>query len=169
MPRGRKEQNPQGSGRASQVWYNGRRISVAIVFWRKKQGSSSSRGSVQDDWLARLPQHKHHFYENLVREWEDAYAILSVVLDEALAHRSQGELVRAREGAQTAAAVVNHLGEPLLAAYRTLEVRGRSSVLSTRIFSAEKPPDRMPRGISCCIEFCSGAARGICTSYGLWK
>lgn len=125
MPHAGKEQNPQGSGRASQVWYNARRISVATVFWRKKQGSSSSRGSVQDDWLARLPQHKHHFYENLVREWEDAYAILSVVLDEAFAHRSQGELVRAREGAQTAAAVVNHLGEPLLAAYRTLEVRGR--------------------------------------------
>jgi hypothetical protein len=95
------------------------------VFWRKKQGSSSCRGSVQDDWLAQLPQHKHDFYESLVREWEDAYAILSVVLDEALTHRSQGELVRARQGAEIAAAVVNRLGEPLLAAYRTLEVRGR--------------------------------------------
>ncbi|HET6199054.1 MAG: hypothetical protein ACHQJX_02280 [Candidatus Acidiferrales bacterium] len=95
------------------------------MFWRKKQDSSSCRSSVQDDWLAQLPQHKHDFYESLVREWEDAYAILSVVLDEALTHRSQGELVRARQGAEIAAAVVNRLGEPLLAAYRTLEVRGR--------------------------------------------
>ena len=95
------------------------------MFWRKKQGSSGCRGSVQDDWVARLPQHKLHFYESVVRDWENAYAILSVVLDEALAHRSQGELVRAREGAQVAAAVVDRLGEPLLAAYRTLEVRGR--------------------------------------------
>lgn len=115
----------QGSGGASLVWYNARRISGAIVFWRKKQGSPSHRSSVQEDWVARLPQHKHHFYESVVREWEDAYAVLSVVLDEAFAHRSQGELVRAREGAETAAAVVNRLGEPLLAAYRTLEVRGR--------------------------------------------
>src|SRR5579864_792016 len=111
--------------RSSLVWYNARRRSGAIVFWRKKQGSLSSRSSVQNDWVARLPQHRHDFYQSLVREWEDAYAILSVVLDEAFTHRSRGELVKAREAAQIAAAVVNRLGEPLLAAYRTLEMRGR--------------------------------------------
>ncbi len=60
-----------------------------------------------------------------MREWEDAYAVVSVALNDALSHRAQGELARAREGAEMAGAVVNRLAEPLLAAYRTLEMRGR--------------------------------------------
>ena len=80
---------------------------------------------MQEDWAAWLPQHKQRFYDSVVREWEDAYAVLSVALNEALSYRAQGELVRAREGAEIAGAVVNRLGEPLLAAYMTLELRGR--------------------------------------------
>ena len=115
----------QGNGGTSLVWYNARRLFGAIVFWRKRRNSSSSRSSVQEDWAAWLPQDKHRFYESVVREWEDAYVVLSVALNEALAHRNQGELARAREGAEMAGAVVNRLAELLSAAYRTLEIRGR--------------------------------------------
>jgi len=114
-----------GDSKTSPVCYNAKRIFGAIVFWRKKRNSPGSRCSVRDDWVARLPQQKQRFYESVVREWEDAYAVLSVALNEALSYRAQGELVRAREGVEIAGAVVNRLGEPLLAAYMTLELRGR--------------------------------------------
>lgn len=97
----------------------------AIVFWRKRQSSQTTRSSVQEDWAAWLPEDKHRLYKGVVREWEDAYAVLSIALNEALAQRAQGELAMAREDIEIAAAVVNRLAEPLLAAYRTLEIRGR--------------------------------------------
>ena len=99
------------------------------MFGRRKHGSLGSRSSVQEDWAAWLPQDKHVFYEGVVREWEEAYAILSVALNEALSQRSRGELVRARGSAEMAGAVVNRLAEPLFAAYRTLEMRGRQMVV----------------------------------------
>ena len=80
---------------------------------------------MQEDWAAWLPQDKHQLYKSVVREWEDAYAVLSVSLNEALSERAQGELAMAREDVEIAAAVVHRLADPLLAAYRTLEIRGR--------------------------------------------
>lgn len=80
---------------------------------------------MQEDWAAWLPQDKHQLYQSVVREWENAYAVLSVSLNEALSERAQGELAMAREDVEIAAAVVHRLADPLLAAYRTLEIRGR--------------------------------------------
>ena len=90
---------------------------------------------MQDDWAAWLPQEKHLFYKSVVREWEDAYAVLSVALNEALSHRDRGELVSAREAVEMAGAVVNRLGQPLFAAYRTLATRGRQLVVAPAVNS----------------------------------
>ncbi|MGH9729172.1 MAG: hypothetical protein ACRD4V_11360 [Candidatus Acidiferrales bacterium] len=95
----------------------------------------SSRSSVKKDWAAWLPQEKHFFYKSVVREWEDAYAVLSVALNEALSHRDRGELVSAREAVEMAGAVVNRLAQPLCAAYRILEKRGRQLVVAPAVNS----------------------------------
>jgi len=101
-----------------------------IVFWRKRLSSPGFQNSVQEDWVAWLPENKHRVYEGVVREWEHAYAMLSVALNEALSHRAEGELTRARASIDIAGAMVNRLADPLLAAYQTLESRGRQLTIT---------------------------------------
>jgi hypothetical protein len=83
------------------------------------------RSTVQEDWIAWLPDKKRLLYETALRRWEDAYAMLSVALNDALALRNEGELTRAREGAMIAAELVAFLAEPLKTTHRALETRGR--------------------------------------------
>jgi hypothetical protein len=104
-------------------WYNAR--GWVIVFWPKRQAAPFVRHSVQEDWIAWLPENKRLLYQAAVRRWEDAYAMLSVALNEALSLRDQGELIRARENVMMAAALVTHLAGPLMVAYKALETCGR--------------------------------------------
>lgn len=53
--------------------------------------------SVQEDWLARLPEEKSLLFESAVAELESCYVMVSVALNEAFSLREDGQLVRARE------------------------------------------------------------------------
>lgn len=92
--------------------------------WRKLQESASVRSSVREDWCAHLPDDKRLVFESIVRDWEDAYAVFSVPLDEALSLRSEGRIQGARGCVDIAASVVSQLSEALGAACRTLEKWG---------------------------------------------
>lgn len=95
-----------------------------MAFRGKGQGSQIRR-SVREDWVAQLPEGKSCAFRCIVRNWEDGYAVLSVALNEALAHRSEGELGNAHAGIEMAGAVVDQLAAPLLAACRTFASNGR--------------------------------------------
>lgn len=93
--------------------------------FRQKSKTLPTRRSVREDWIAQLPEEKSGAYCRIVRNWEDGYAVLSVALDEAFAHRLKGELGCARAEIGIAGAVVGHLADPLLVACRTLANHGR--------------------------------------------
>lgn len=109
------------------LWYNARLIG-AVVLWRKQRESAIARSSVKEDWYTRLPAEKNRVFDSIVREWEDAYAVFSVPLDDALTLRSEGKLMHARQCVEIAAAVVTGLTGPLAASCRTLEKWGRQLV-----------------------------------------
>ncbi|HEV2298470.1 MAG TPA: hypothetical protein VGR72_08135 [Candidatus Acidoferrales bacterium] len=83
------------------------------------------RRSVQEDWIAWLPAEKRRLYEEMTRRWEEAYAMLSVSLNDALSFRERGELGHALENIRVSAGLVSRLAEPLLVACQVLEARGR--------------------------------------------
>lgn len=83
------------------------------------------RSSVQQDWIAWLPLEKRRLYDQVARAWEDAYAMLSVALNDAISSREQGQLARARENIGIAAKLISRLAEPLLNACQVLEIRAR--------------------------------------------
>ena len=82
------------------------------------------RKSVHEDWIAWLPVDKRRVFEEVTRHLEDAYAMLSVSLNDALSFREQGELARARENIAVSAGLVSRLADPLLSACQILETRG---------------------------------------------
>ncbi|MGC1106058.1 MAG: hypothetical protein WA876_05935 [Candidatus Acidiferrales bacterium] len=98
------------------------------MLWRKQRESAIARSSVKEDWYTRLPAEKNRVFDSIVREWEDAYAVFSVPLDDALTLRSEGKLMHARQCVEIAAAVVTGLTGPLAASCRTLEKWGRQLV-----------------------------------------
>ena len=104
--------------------YNARLIG-AIMLWRKERESAIARTSVKEDWCTRLPAEKNRVFDSIVREWEDAYAVFSVPLDDAMALHAEGKLMHARQCVEIAAAVVTDLTAPLAASCRTLETWGR--------------------------------------------
>lgn len=106
------------------------------MFWQKAQESQKlkcARSSVHEDWIAWLPSEKRCVYEKLARQWEEAYAMLSVSLNDALSLREQGRLVQARENIRVAAGLVSRLAEPLLLAHQILETRGRHLATSPSV------------------------------------
>lgn len=96
------------------------------MFWGKKRESAIARSSVREDWFAQLPEEKQNIFESIVREWEEAYALFSVPLDDAMSLRAQGSLAPARQCIEIAAAVVMDLTAPLASSCRTLEKWGRN-------------------------------------------
>ena len=96
------------------------------VFWKRKGESPVTRTSVTEDWCASLSAEKNRIFDSVVHDWEEAYAIFSVPLDDAMSLRAEGHLVRARQCVEIAAAVVSYLTEPLAAACRILEKWGRN-------------------------------------------
>lgn len=95
------------------------------MFWGRKHESAIARSSVREDWCAQLPDEKKTVFESIVREWEEAYTIFSVPLDDAVSLRAEGALLRARQCVEIAAAVVIDLTAPLASSCRTLEGWGR--------------------------------------------
>lgn len=95
------------------------------MIWAKKHDSALTRSSVKEDWRARLPPDKNRVFDSIVRDWEDAYAVFSVPLDDAMTFRAEGQLIRAKQCVEIAAAVVTELTVPLAASCRTLEKWGR--------------------------------------------
>lgn len=98
---------------------------LGIVFWGKKLEAALTRSSVREDWSARLPAEKQCVFDVAVRQWEDAYAVFSVALDEAFSFRSGGRIARARQCVELAAGTIGCLAEPLSAACRALAKAGR--------------------------------------------
>lgn len=95
------------------------------MFWGKKRESAIARSSVKEDWCARLPEEKKNIFDSIVREWEEAYAVFSVPLDDAMSLRADGSLTHARKCVEIAATVVTDLTAPLASSCRTLEKWGR--------------------------------------------
>jgi hypothetical protein len=95
------------------------------LFWRKKRDSAVARSSVREDWCTRLPEEKKNIFDSIVREWEEAYAVFSIPLDDAMSLRAEGALTRARQCVEIAATVVTDLTAPLASSCRTLEKWGR--------------------------------------------
>ena len=61
---------------------------------------SGRRGTVQDDWRARLPEEKLIVFTAYVRRLDSTYDMLSVSLDEALALRQEGRLMTVLPGGE---------------------------------------------------------------------
>jgi hypothetical protein len=95
------------------------------LFWSTKGDSALILSSVREDWRAPLPAEKSCVFDSIVREWEDAYAVFSVPLDEAMTRSAQGMLTQARQCVEIAAAVVTDLTAPLAACCHILEKWGR--------------------------------------------
>jgi len=95
------------------------------VFLKRKPGTSSSRRSVSDDWIAWLPRDKVQLFDAVVHRWETFYAMMSVSLDDALSLRARGELVRARQQVSVSADLLEHLAASLIRACGVLSGRGR--------------------------------------------
>jgi hypothetical protein len=95
------------------------------VFLKRKPGTSSSRRSVSDDWIAWLPRDKVQLFDAVVHRWETFYAMMSVSLDDALSLRARGELVRARQQVSVSADLLERLAASLISACGVLSGRGR--------------------------------------------
>ncbi len=83
------------------------------------------RSSVAEDWVFRLPEEKARLFTGVQAEWDEAYGMFSVALDDALALRASGKLVRARMQMANCADLVDRLAVPLITALAALETHGR--------------------------------------------
>lgn len=98
----------------------------------------SPRNSVQEDWLARLPEERRAIFEAVSREWEAAYAMLSVTLNDAMAERAGGRLVQARRQCVMAGQLATRLVEGVAARLEVLRRRGRADT-SLPVVEALRP------------------------------
>jgi hypothetical protein len=83
------------------------------------------RSSVREDWRAWLPQDKSRVFQEFAQEFETAYCMLSVTLDEAIALRDKGFLGKSRQAAAVTAGVSQLLFNPLVAMLRALGTHAR--------------------------------------------
>jgi hypothetical protein len=81
---------------------------------------SGRRGTVQEDWRARLPEEKLKVFTAYVRRLESRYGMLSVSLNEALALRHEGRLMKSCEAVNVTPSLCARLTEPLAALIRVL-------------------------------------------------
>jgi hypothetical protein len=81
---------------------------------------SGRRGTVQDDWRARLPEEKLKVFTTYVRRLDSAYGMLSVSLNEALALRREGRLMMCCEAVSVTLSLCSRLTEPLASLIRVL-------------------------------------------------
>ena len=95
------------------------------MFFKLKRGPVPARRNVPEDWLAALPREKSQVFEAIVREWERAYAMMSVALNDALSLRARGELVCARQQVSIAAQLFSRFAQSLMFACDAVSTRGR--------------------------------------------
>jgi len=105
------------------------------MFWEKSRDSASARASVKEDWHTPLPPEKRSLFDKIVREWEDAYAIFSVALDDAFSLRSEGKLIRARQCTDIAACSIPRLAEPIETCCRAMGRIGRHAAMIPAVLS----------------------------------
>jgi hypothetical protein len=81
----------------------------------------SGRGtSVKDDWRARLPEEKLKVFTAYVRRLDSAYGMLSVSLNEALALRQEGRLIKCCQAVNVTPSLCARMTEPLASLIRVL-------------------------------------------------
>jgi hypothetical protein len=80
---------------------------------------------VREDWRAWLPEDKSRVFYGFVQQFETAYAMLSVSLNEAMALRDAGLLGKSRQAATVTADVSRLLSDPLIAMLRALDSHAR--------------------------------------------
>lgn len=81
--------------------------------------------SVQEDWVAWLPEEKDRLFDATLNELEISYSILSVTLNDAFNLCRQGKIAPAREQARIFAELFERLGLRLRAVLRCLHEHGR--------------------------------------------
>jgi hypothetical protein len=81
---------------------------------------SGRRGTVQDDWRARLPEEKSIVFTAYVRRLESTYDMLSVSLNEALALRHEGRLILCCQAVNVTPSLCARLSEALGSLIRVL-------------------------------------------------
>lgn len=91
------------------------------MFWKRKQESAVARHSVREDWCSRLPEDKNRIFDGIVHEWEEAYAVFSIPLDDAIAFHADGKLTRAIQCVEIASTFVADLTAPVSSSCRTME------------------------------------------------
>jgi hypothetical protein len=95
------------------------------VFGQQRRKAAAARRTVSEDWIAALPREKGNLYQEVVRQWESSYAMMSVALDGALSLRSRGELVCARQQVFISADLLVRLAATLVVACGAVSNRGR--------------------------------------------
>ena len=81
--------------------------------------------TVQEDWLAWLPEEKDRLFDAILNELNRSYGILSVTLNDAFNLCRQGKLAPAREQARMFAELFDRLGGRLRAILRSLYEHSR--------------------------------------------
>lgn len=89
--------------------------------------------SVQEQWVAWLPEEKERVYTAALKELEVSYVILSVSLDDGFALCKQGKLQAAREQAVVFAALYDRLAERLRIVVRSVGEHGRQFGTHSRV------------------------------------
>jgi hypothetical protein len=95
------------------------------VFGQDRRKAAATRRTVSEDWIAALPREKGNLYQEVVRQWESSYAMMSVALDGALSLRSRGELICARQQVFISADLLVRLAATLVVACGAVSNRGR--------------------------------------------
>ncbi|PYU21898.1 MAG: hypothetical protein DMG32_19405 [Acidobacteria bacterium] len=81
--------------------------------------------SVQEDWVAWLPEEKDRLFYATLNELEISYGILSVTLDDAFNLCGQGKLAPAREQARMVAQLFDRLAGRVRGILRSLYEHSR--------------------------------------------
>ncbi len=81
--------------------------------------------SVSEDWRAWLPAEKARIFEDIGQQWETAYTMFSVSLDEAMTLRQTGQIGKSRQAAAVTAELSGLLCGPLISTLRALEGHAR--------------------------------------------
>ena len=93
--------------------------------WNLADASTAGPVTIQQDWLAWLPEEKRTLFQSMLGDLEVSYTILSVALNDAFTICSQGKLPLAREQAAMFAGLFDRLVGKLHGILRTLDEHGR--------------------------------------------
>ena len=75
-----------------------------------------------------MPREKTQLFDSVVRNWESAYAMLSVTLDDSLSMRARGELICSRQQISITADLLRRLASSLISCCITVDHRAQQIV-----------------------------------------